>query len=92
MCGLSLPRARGILVSQSGMEPVSPELQSRFSTTKPPMKSLIYDVMECLLLIVTINASSTLFKLGKSLDFPVYVHCAIILKLLGVLGESLFVS
>ena len=37
--GLSCPAACGILVSRSGIEPVSPALESRFLTTGPPGKS-----------------------------------------------------
>ena len=37
--GLSCSVACGILAPQPGIEPMSPELQSRFSTTGPPGKS-----------------------------------------------------
>ena len=36
----SCPAAYGILVPRSGIEPVSPALGGRFSTTRPPEKSL----------------------------------------------------
>ena len=39
MSGLSFPVACGILVPQSGTEPVSPALEGRFLTTGPPGKS-----------------------------------------------------
>ena len=38
--GLSCPVACGILVPRPGIEPVSPALEGRFSTTGPPGKSL----------------------------------------------------
>ena len=37
--GLSCPVARGILVPQPGLEPVSPSLEGGFLTTEPPGKS-----------------------------------------------------
>ena len=37
---LSCPEARGILVPQPGIEPISPALESRFLTTGPPGKFL----------------------------------------------------
>ena len=37
---LSCPEARGILVPQPGIEPISPALESRFLTTRPPGKFL----------------------------------------------------
>ena len=44
-CGLSCPRAYGILVPQPGIEPVSPALEGRFLTTGPPGKSLFVDFL-----------------------------------------------
>ena len=40
-CSLGCFAACGILVSQPGLEPVSPVLKGRFLTTGPPGKSLI---------------------------------------------------
>ena len=39
VCKLSCSTACGILVSQAGIEPISPALQGRFLTTGPPGKS-----------------------------------------------------
>ena len=38
-CWLSCPLACGILVPRSGIKPVSPELEGRFITTRPPGES-----------------------------------------------------
>lgn len=49
---LSCPEACGILVLQAGIDPKSPALEGRFSTSEPPRKSLILPViqLECDLL------------------------------------------
>ena len=49
---LSCSTAGGILVIQSGMEPKSPALQSRFLSTEPPGKSLKHGFTEALLYLL----------------------------------------
>ena len=50
---LSCSTACGILVIQSGTEPKSPALQSRFLTTEPPGKSLKHVFTEALLYLLS---------------------------------------
>ena len=42
--GLSCPMAYGILVPRPEIEPTSPALEGRFSTTRPPGKSLLLNL------------------------------------------------
>ena len=49
---LSCPEACGILVSQSGIEPMAPELQGAFLTTGLPEKSLFPRILTLISLSV----------------------------------------
>ena len=65
---LSCPTACGILVLQTGTEPTSPALQSRFLTTEPPGKSLY----SSLFLFLSMKFSPPIMKMPSLLAFVLY--------------------
>ena len=54
--GLSHPPAFGVLVPQPGIEPVSPALEVKFLTTRPPGKSLLNSIF----IVIFIHSAYTM--------------------------------
>ena len=60
--GLSCPGVSGILAPQPGIKPMSPALEGRFLTTRPPGKSPKYTLLIPFLMVFPKGLSLTLFS------------------------------
>ena len=60
--GLSCPGVSGILALQPGIKPMSPALEGRFLTTRPPGKSPKYTLLVPFLMVFPKGLSLTLFS------------------------------
>ena len=74
---LSCPTACGILVLHTGTEPMSPALQSRFLTTEPPGKSLLFFLVSFFEHEVLTSYNENAFSFG----FCVVLHILLLVSL-----------